>query len=227
MTAFLSWIYSQAVKVYDWFGAGYYALRNAASSAWEWAVSQAAVAYNAARNYAYQLMLGLDVGIGLFKDYLLSQLRDVRDGLLEDVRGLFEWVEYKLGSLQDLIQSVVNTSMEGFWNVVDDVRNFATLSIDNAVGYLQTWVDGLVGWVLNIRRSLFDLVSLFNPSRIQEFLILLDQWKRTALVFFDDPLGFIFDVMQEKFLSFLDYVLGWALGTTIYDLPSGKSWKVG
>jgi phage-related protein len=225
MTSFLAWVYAQANKVYDWFGSTYYTLKHAAASAWNWAVEQAANAYNAAVNYAYHLLQTVQSGITSSIDWLLGKIADVRNSLLEDISGLFDWVEYKFNSIRDLVVNIVNDILGGLWGLIDDARNFASLLFDNLLAWVVTWVMDNFGWVLNVRDAIFNLLEIFNPSTWNDVIEMLSGWKNTVLKFIENPIDFIFGVIQDKILAFLDYVIGWALGTIKYDLPAGRTWK--
>lgn len=225
MTAFLSWVYAQATKVYDWFGSSYQSLRNAAAHAWDWAVSQAQAAFNAAVNYAYEILQQVRGGITASIDWIVQQIQNVRDNLIEDITGLFDWVEYKLSSIRDIIWSVIQTVIDDIGTWVNDARDLAVSLFENVVAWVQSYVWDAFGWVENIRDRLFEILSIFDPDNFRALLVTIEKIKSDLLLFLDNPVVFIFDILWEKFLAFLSFVLAHALGTTKYELPNTPPWK--
>jgi hypothetical protein len=225
MTQFLAWVYAQANKVYDWFGTTYYTLKHAAASAWDWAVSQAQNAYNAAVSYAYNLLQSVRGGISSSIDWLLSKIAEVRDGLVEDINAVFDWIESVRNTIIDLLRSTINQAIDWLRTEINSARDLASLLFDNLLAWVITWVMDNFGWVLSMRDNLFGLFEIFNPSTWTDTLELISSWKNTLVKLIENPIDFIFGVIQNTILSFLDYVIGWALGTTKYDLPKNQPWK--
>jgi phage-related protein len=225
MTTFLAWVYAQANKVYDWFGNAYYDLKNAAANAWNWAVSQASAAYTAARNYAYSLLLSVQGGITSSIDWLLNKISEVRNSLLEDIAGLFDWVEYKFNSIRDLVSDVVWDVLGNINEFVNDVRNEIINILNQTSDWLYGWVNDNFGWVNDLRGAITDIINLFSVDVFMMLVNFVTTWRDAILNFFSNPVSFILDVIQDKFIGFMSYVLAWALGTTKYDLPKNQPWK--
>jgi phage-related protein len=225
MTTFLAWIYAQAYKFYDWFGSSYDTLKNAAANAWNWAVTKANEAYNNARSYAYNLLNSYKVTVNNSINWLEDWIADVYDGLREDITGLFDWVEYKFSQVKDF-------AVDAFWDAIDavkqtinNVKNNLTSIINNGLDLVRAWVTNAYGWLLTLRDSITKLIQTFTPAKISELFAMLDASKKQALLFFDNPVIFIFDLIQDKILDFLDYVIAWGLGTVKYDLPTERPWR--
>jgi hypothetical protein len=225
MTQFLAWVYTQANKVYDWFGSTYYALKHAAASAWDWAVSQAQNAYNAAVSYAYNLLQSMQGGISSSVDWLLSKIAEIRNGLIEDINAIFDWVESVRNSLVDLIRNTINQAIDWLRTEINSARELSSLLFDNLFAWVITWVMDNFGWVLSVRDGILGLLEIINPSTWADVLEMIFSWKNTLVRLIENPIDFIFGVIQNTILSFLDYVIGWALGTTKYDLPKNQPWK--
>lgn len=225
MTAFLSWVYSQATKVYDWFGSAYYSAKNAVVNAWNWAVQEAAKALSAARSYAYDLIRQVQGGINSSINWLQSQISELRSGLIEDMTALSDWVEWKISQIGDFTADV-------FWSAIDDIRSIvyairdrATYLVDSAIATVYDFINNSFAWILSLRDDLTRLLSVFSPNLIQSILSFFGGQLNTVLSFIDNPLDFILDIISPKFISFLCYVLAWALGTTASELPHTPTWK--
>lgn len=225
MTAFLSWVYAQASKVYDWFGNTYYAAKNAVENAWNWAVTQAQNALSAARSYAYNLLMQAQGGITNAISWLQQQVQDIRNGIYEDITAFEDWVAYKLSQVGQFATDV-------FWAAIDSVRNFAvsiqdglTWIIENSVNAVYNFISSSFGWVLSFRDDIIRLVDLFSPSMVQSIISFFTGGINTVLSFIANPIDFIFDIITPKFISFLCYVLAWSLGTTNQELPTNPTWK--
>ena len=225
MSTFLSWVYAQASKVYDWFGSAYYTLRNAATNAWNWAVSQANAALDAARSYAYDLLRSAQGGITSAINWLQSQIANIRQGIYEDITALSDWVEWK-------ISQVGTFAVNEFWDAISDVRSFVDNVINGVINLSHTLTDALrneinyaFGWINNIRSSLLNIIALLTVDKIQVLLSFLGSGLSAIMNFINNPLTFILDVIQPRFISFLCFVIAHALGTTKYDLPNTPTWK--
>lgn len=225
MTAFLAWLYTQYNKAYDWFGSGYWTLKNAAANAWNWAVDQARAALSASITYAYNLFNSAAANLVLWVNWLSQKIASVRDGLVEDILALFEWVEYKLSSIDAIIRQAVENAISisvGFISgILDDLRSAIQAGINWVVG----WVTDTFSWMLSLRDRLINLVTALPASKLGLLLEFIGKWSNAVITFFTNPLVFILDVIQETFLSFLGYILAWSLGTTKYDLPKSPPWK--
>jgi len=225
MTAFLAWIYAQAAKVYAWFGVNFSSLYEGASHAWSWASDLANHAYANAINYAYGLYHTLQSLVTNTANYLQTLLNNALRGVSEDITALFDWVEWK-------ISQVTSVSVEFVVDLVNSaLRSIASLStyvdgiFQGAIDYVLRWVNDNFGWVIDLRESVMGIVDVLTPENLRLMLEIIGRWINTIVTFFDNPLTFILDVIQERFVSFLCYILAWSLGTTIYDLPKTPPWK--
>ena len=227
MTSFLSWVYSQASKVYDWFGASYASLKNAAAHAWEWANDLANNAYYNAINYAWDLFQDVKNAASVSAQWVLQQIRNVTSGIVEDVTALFDWVEYKFSTINSLISSKVNQLLNSVWVGIQNVARSVDLVFDNLRAWSIAWVSDRFGWVLTLRDKITSLIQTFTPAKISELFTTLEKLKTSIMAFLDNPTVFIFDMIQDKILDFLDYVLSWGMGTVKYDLPKERPWRKG
>lgn len=225
MTAFLSWVYGQAVKVYDWFGNAYYSAKNAVNNAWNWAVEQAQNALSAARSYAYDLLRQAQGGISSAIEWLQSQIASIRAGIYEDISSLYDWVTWKLSQVGDF-------AVDAFWSAIDAVRQFAVGIRDELSAFVQSsinaaynFMSSTFGWILSLRDDLIRLLTVFSPSLVQSIISFFTSGINTVLAFVSNPLDFILDIITPKFISFLCYIIAWSLGTTSSELPNTPTWK--
>src|SRR3990172_2243512 len=133
MTAFLAWIYNQAAKVYDWFGSSYSSLRNAASNAWSWAVGQANRAYTDAVNFAIRLFNSVEYAVGITTSWVSEQIRLARNGLLEDIAGLFDWVQYQITQVLNLASQIGVSVWDTVYGLYNQSVDFASALIDQGI----------------------------------------------------------------------------------------------
>ena len=225
MTTFLAWLYTAASKVYQFFGSAYTSLYNGAANAWNWAVKQAADALNAAKTYAYQLFQSASAVAGITVSWVVQQIQSAINGIREDVIGLFDWVEYRFSTLNAYIGQVIQGWVSNILTFVNDVRNEFNGIVGGITSYLLSWIQSAYGWVIELKEKLLSFLSLLTVDTINELIALLFTWKNTALIFFQNPVVFILDLIQDKVLDFLSYVLAWSLGTTKYDLPKSAPWR--
>lgn len=225
MTAFLNWIYSQASKVYDWFGNSYYTAKNAAVNAWNWAVTKAGEAFQSAVDWAWtEINKARVYAAGLVQQVYQSVVR-IRDGLESDLLAFIDWVQWKFSTLSDYASGLINNISDGIYDYIISVRG-ELLSVLNGVReWLWSQVNDAFGWLVNLRERLVNLVSVFTQERLNDLLSFLSNGLHTLTIFFQNPVVFILDVVQEHVLEFLAYVIAWSLGTTIYELPNNKPWR--
>lgn len=225
MTAFLSWVFAQAAKVYDWFGNTYYTLKNAAVNAWDWAVSKAQDAYNDAVAYIIGIKQNIYSTIQSNLDWLVSKINDLRSGVIDDLLALYDWLDVKFGQVKGLVTEYVNDALSSLDGLLTSIQNTINALLTNGLNWLWQKVTDTYNWVLVIKSQVLNLLTVVNPAKLQALYLFINTWLNTLTLFFSNPLIFVLDLMQAKFTSFLCYVLAWSLGTTKYELPSKAPWK--
>lgn len=225
MQSFLSWVYNQAEKVYDWFGDGYYWLRDAAASALDWAVDEASKALSAAQSYAYNLINNIVDDFWNAIDWLTSKFDDLRQGVIDDISSVTDWVTDKMERIGDFTIDLFWSTIDNISRMISDVDSTIRLLIDDTINYIFGWVSDTYDWILNIRDYLFTLIDTFTSSLLSAIIHFFNHQLMKLTDFIDDPVNFIFDIISEKFISFLCYVIALAIGTTKYELPNRPPWK--
>lgn len=225
MTTFLNWVYAQASKVYDWFSSSYYTLRNNAANAWNWAVSQANAALSAARSYAYDIARQVTGGITSSIDWLKNQLTYLRRDVLDDLTGLYDWVEYKIRQIQSLTVDDVLNWIRSEIRFVYDLFNSAIAYINQQKDYIVSQFISSFGWINDLRSFINNLVNTFTNNLLKNIISFFNLDLSFILALIQNPKGIILDIIQKDFISFLCFILAYGLGTTKYDLPKSPTWK--
>lgn len=225
MTAFLSWLYSQIAKVYDWFGSAYYTLRNAAENAWNWAVQQAQAALSAARSYAYSLLQQALNAIGNSASYIKSWVLGIRNTLQQDISGLFDWVQYQVSKFNGLAQSITASVLQSIGGSLANVQSLLDNVLASAVNAARQFITDNFGWILDLGNQIAEVLQIFTPDRIRLILHILTVWSDTVISFMSDPLNFILDIIRPRVIGFLCYVFAHALGSVEQDIPDRQTWK--
>lgn len=225
MLEFLAWIWSQAGKVYYWFGENFYWLLNfifsipflIASTA-NTLIQSALANLRGLLDYIYGLALAaynvaISYGNAIYQ-YINQRIQEAIN-FLQGVRQ----------SIIDYVNNLIVTVRNGISSFVLTVRDNVILFLTGLLNELRTWVTNSFAWVLAIRDRILNLLALLTPQRITAIISFVTTWLQAVIAFFTNPLVFIFDIIQEKFISFLCYVIAWSLGTVKYDLPKKQAWK--
>ena len=225
MTAFLAWIYAASAKVYAFFGSAFTSLYNGALNAWTWAVNQAQSALNSATTYAFNAVNAAKATLNNYLDLLNNKVNVIRDSLIDDIIGLSDWVVWKLGTLGNLALEFVDALRNELYNFIQAVRDDVNWLRESAINYVIDLLYSNFGWVLDVRDAIMGVLSLMNSENINILFSFLYTWLNTVIAFFQNPLGFLFDVMQPLFLQYVEYMIAMALGTTVYEMPTNPFWR--
>lgn len=225
MTQFLAWLWTFAYQVYQWFGVHFNDYLNRILSIG----SQVGVIVTDTVNATVQWLLAKVNGIisdlnGLF-DWVSYQVSQIRDDFSRDLNGLFDWVTYQIEQVKHIQLPDVSGLLSELWTYVEnipasiqqwvldriaDVRN----AILDSFGWVQSAYEYITGLIDNIPFDLFpQIVDFFRNGYVN------------IKAFLDNPVVFIFDLLRETFVSFLCFVLAYALGTTISDIDLTPPWR--
>lgn len=212
-------------KVLAWFGDKFWTLYNGALKAWDWAVERANKAYNDAINWAWYYLRGLQADLSAIIDWVDDELgrvmQNARDAALDAIGGFTawatDWINYLRGQVGALSSSVSNV----YNQAVAALSSWVNAQIEAA----RRWVADTFGWALTIRTQLVALVASLTPARVAAMIDLIDRRATQIALFFDDPVTFTLDMLKPFIMTFLSFVLAYALGTTKYNLPPFPKWK--
>lgn len=227
MPEFLSWLWDQALKVYDWFGDSYDALREGAAHAWEWASTLAEQAYQRARSLILQTGDYLQQQI----DWTLSYLYYLFSPLLVDVQALKDrvfnavltWTQTQIDYLTDLYNravTYVNDWVAYYWELT---KAWIQARIDE----VRRWIDDAYEWVLTIRDQLIALVQTGIATYAQPIYDFFSRLYALVWQFFDDPVKFILDLLWPKIVLYLSFAIAYAMGAAEDTLPPLPPWGKG
>ncbi len=225
MPTFLAWLYSVATRVYSFFGDQFYILYAGALNAWSWASTQATLAYNNARAYAYSLY----------------------NGIQNSISGLSNWTEYQLGLLWDRVNAVssvtynqvigwITAQLSPVWNAVNLLTSQLSSITSGLWEQLTAWVrdriadalrnvTAVYGWVNAVRDRLTAIVTALTNNLLTTIVTFFTSTASKVIEFMRDPETWLYDLLEAKILAFLSWVIGWAMGAVDDDLPTVPPWR--
>lgn len=212
-------------KVVAWFGDKFWTLYNGALKAWDWAVDRANKAYNDAINWAWYYIRGLQSDLSAVIDWVDDELgrviQNARDAAVDAMGGFAAWASDWINYLRSQVAGL-STTVSNLYN-----QTVASLSawVNSQIDTVRRFVADNYGWVLALKAQLVALVSSLTPPRIAAIIDLIDRRAAQIATFFDDPLTFILDMLRPVVVTFLSFVLAYALGSTKHDLPPFPKWK--
>jgi murein DD-endopeptidase MepM/ murein hydrolase activator NlpD len=222
--AFLAWLFQQIDKVLLWFGNGFWSLYTAAASAYNWAKDFAQNAYNQAVIYVIIAENYLQTVISAAKQYAVNFATD----LYHEAINFANWV-------YDHARTLIQQAQDYAVSVATGLYNAAVKLINNGLAALETWAKDFIKAAVKVVQDLFSpllalapvvksVLQLVDPKIIPQLLSLAQAFYSQIVLFFSDPLGFIFGVMWGNFVQFLCFALGYGLGSVDAQLPPIPVW---
>lgn len=219
MATFLAWLYSIASAVYDWFNSQYwnavYTLRNIV----QWVNSWIATAVTNVEAWAR----------AKFDDFT-SWVNTLWDGITD-------WINSVYASIVDWVNGTIST----VYTAIHNVESWLSQSISNGLQGLNDWInatiDNVVSWFVgainDVSTRLTDAISPLQPlySKVSALIALTDNniFSRlitigtdlfdTLLLFFNNPVGFIYSHLEATVIDWLQELIAYALGTQDNPLP--------
>jgi len=224
MLDLLSWLYSVAGNVYDWFGSEYWTLRSGAANAWTWAVGQATAAYNNAVNWAWGQIQGLIKNINDLYSWASGQISALQAQITALANGvsaaIYTWVSQQIASITTQLSTLYNEA----WTWADKAYNEAIGWVQVQINSLSASLHGAYDWILGLRAGIQNLISLFTPARITALIELSDNLLVDIEQFFADPVGWIIGRLWDTLLLVGEFVIAYAIGSTRDPLPPLPIW---
>jgi len=225
MAPFLSWLYNQAQKVYDWFSAAYWTFRDRLSNFWKylqgigqqalesaksWTYQQIQSVYNTISGWIYSARQTLNTYIDQVRQWAYSIIVSVRDWLIAQYNTIAGWLNARIDQVRQSVDTVYHYIRERIQAVINDVSRFITDKI-NAIPTLIPNLSNILNWL--------------SPQKISEIETTLNSYKKALTTFISDPIEYLIDLIFPYFVSVLCYALAYAMGTTKYQLPPIPIWS--
>ncbi len=224
LSDFVSWLFARIVYVLDWFGSSYNDLRNGAANALRWAIDQATNAYNRAVEWAYNEVRNAYYSIRDYAVYLYNQAIDYALSVRSYLIDLY-------GNVRSYALSLVSEVWRGLDAIVTGIHNDIDRVIRDVITYLTGVINGLLdgvyndlGWIITQRNKLLNVLSLLSGNNLTILSDLLTRVYNNVLVFTQNPVGYLLGILWSPMLTYLSYLIGYALGSTQDDLPPVPDW---
>lgn len=222
---FLNWIFSQAVKVYDWFSDGYWTLRNAASSAWDWASQWANWAYNQARIFVIEQYNRLSAWVIDQWNYLSGRITELWNSLYNNIIYYYNlaqaWVTDRVAEARTYFTGLYQSISA--W--VEERINWLDVQTRLIRDQISASVNQLLLPFQPLKDNIGKILDLVSPTNLGKIKIFLDNLYNNLSKFATDPIGFILGIIWPSAVTFFCYVIGYGLGSVEAQLPAIPSWS--
>ena len=151
----------------------------------------------------------------------IAWINSIKEWLYNTIIQVRDWLYGVIQSVLTYAQWVYSQAINWINQQITNVHNFVQSLINTAITFIQSGF----AWLYAIRDNLLQIVSLFTLENIRRFIDFLFRMYPFLVSFMTNPILFLFDILREKFISFLCMVLAYGLGTTIHELPNFNSWK--
>jgi hypothetical protein len=225
MTQFISWLFAQAVYVYQWFGSNFYYYLQIVSNTWDWIIDQSQKAYNAAIAWAWDKILHFGQDITNLFDWVEYQINLIKAGLMEDMTGLIDWIEYKLDNIKVIDFQWVYDLIDETIRYVQSIPDMLFSWVVARVNEIILWVSDNLAWIIDGYQALKDIVSGIQPFTIQAIRSFLENEYSALVDFARNPVAWIFDMLRPYFITFLCFVIAHALGSIKYEITYQEPWR--
>jgi hypothetical protein len=224
MTEFLSWLWLQAYKVYEWFGWLYEAGRNAALYAYSWAVNKAYEALQNAISFVWTvygiITSEYNNAVAYLRCLVVSWINAVYDYALNLYNTVIGFVQ----AVRDHIYNVVSGWIETAKGWILSVVSSWIASLQNLINALVSGLRDSINNLLSYVPFLNNLISLLSPANLSKLIDFFSRMYAWLAAFVSDPLGITYVVIKDTFVTFFCYVMARALGTEQEQLPPPPVW---
>ncbi len=224
MISLLSWLWNRAARVYYFFGSLYNRIRSAALNAFNWAVDEANKALERAKAKIAFAALVLRV---IINQSIAAVRRAILDWIDEQIAKVRGWISFASIIARILINAVKR-----------ELRDLIDANLAKLIE-LKDKIEAKISGIVNA--AIFNLIIILLPlillkDKIKALITTFDGGLLDALIdffnrmyiflsnFVERPLGMILGMLQGVILTFLSWVIGYAMGTEKYKLPPWPSW---
>jgi hypothetical protein len=218
MWDFLQWVYWQCLKVYYWFS-DYF---------WEW-VDRVVNFYQKLSELWAQWWRSITDYV---TNFITAMIKAVAQ-YINDVRNYLESLAYSLMNsvintlyvVRDWLLAKINEAVNTAYNLYNAAINFISAVRDNLISLLYSIRQNLIDLFNNalqpfrdIYGYLITLINFFTVNALNRLSLLLYNLYTQAVEVLQDPQRWVIQTLESIILHLLDYVIGKALGTILYDL---------
>ncbi len=224
MFQLLGWLWSNAGRVYLFFGKPYGSIVNAARYAFKWAKEQADKALAAARSYVIVAVNVVKVIFNLALQAVRNFLVSLVDNAIAFALKLFEIAK---ASFKIALGAATGPIIRFIKQVDFDIR-WALVSLK--VELFHFFQDGLrrlnieIGKILIKWLMMERIAAVFHRSNLAKILDFINRMYDFLDAFMRSPLAFIMNMLRLVFMTFFEFSLGYALAGPKYKLPPWPSW---
>jgi murein DD-endopeptidase MepM/ murein hydrolase activator NlpD len=223
----LTFLIQQAAKVYALFGYLWDKVKSAALNAYNWAVSKAAGALLAAKDFALE-QLGKAYA---YANGRIDWLKSLILGWIEAVKALaLSWVEAAKAALGlDISEakrsSEKNLDVSKSFTMAEVGKLASRVEIENQL--TRSNLAKTTAQVMTWKQLIDSLLALLTVENLKRLGMLLVNFFPMLLALVASPLSWIFSTISGGFVTFFCYTLARAMGTTVYTLPPPPDWLSG
>lgn len=223
----LNYLLGISSRVITLFSSYYFRVINAARFAFSWAVREADKAFNRAKAKAIALFniakVVASLALSVAKSFILRQI------------ALAKAKAIALFNIATVAASLATSILRGFLlGQIGSVRAFVSREVERAKATLKLFVDarildriGGLFDLIPLVRFIKDLRALLSAENLAKLNTLLKDKFQTLTLIVNNPVGFLVAFWRTFMLTFLDFALGYALGTTNRELPPWPSFGNG
>lgn len=224
MFGLLGWLYSRVERVYLFFGSLYGKIRDAALYALKWAVREASRAFNAAKSY-------IIAAVNVVKVIFNLALEAIENFLVALVKTAFAFASYLFEVAKSIIEVSINATigqLVRFIRQVDfDIRWWVATTEIKIRHFIQDLIRRInieIGKLLIKWLMMEQMRAVFDRSGLAKMVDFFNRMYAFLDAFISAPLAFIMNMIGLVFMTFLEFILGYALQGPKYKLPPWPSW---
>ncbi len=211
--------------VYDWFAPTY------------WVIKQYLNALpDLVANVIKMILRYYDLAVNYVSNAIVAYVNKYVDPVLDDIRVWLVGLQTTVTNITNAIGTVTSYVNQRITEIKNAIIAWATAKYDALISDIKELVNDILytripALIANINSLLPFQTWLSNAAsqlHINDIVNMLNSWnstKSTILLFFANPLGFILGLFWQFALTFLAFVIGYAMGTTKYNLPVIPNWN--
>lgn len=220
----LDWLVARVTSIQDWFGSQYWTWRNAVSNLpnlFQSVYNQIVAYYNAAlQNSSVLISNFYNANIAPVLNWINAALASANQNVSNLWSSFWNWVASIPVQLENIKNDVISWAVSRY----DAWINNVSVTLSNFIS--QTWPSLLakLDWIFNYKTWLDNISGTLTPEWLKDIITSWSTVKSTTMMLAQNPLAFILGLIWSVALEFGAYVLGYALGTTKYELPAIPTW---